>query len=105
MVDLDPDREDRQPTTRRESVEQLDIGMQRRATVDTERLSGPRDDEQDPNLGLLENIGVAVDQTVPRTVGNQQRLGILDDDEPRCVALGGRVVVALPVRRAQDDER
>src|SRR3981189_1537243 len=84
---------------RRQALQQRRIDRQLRRTVDPEGLGIRRHDEEKPDLRIGEDVLQAEEQLVALTIGNQQGLAVLDDDETRIIALGRGLLMARRIGR------
>src|SRR3989454_4029380 len=74
------------------------------APVPTERFLAARDEEDRPDVRVLEEVTHPVQSLVARPVRDHEVAVVEDADEPRRVALGRDVAPPLGARRGQEEE-
>jgi len=81
------------------------IDRQLRRAVDPKGLRVRRHDEEEPDLGIGQDVLQAEESSLlPLRSGNQQRLAILDDDEAWIIALGRGLLMARCIRRREHEK-
>ena len=87
LAHANPCREERRFVVRREALEKGGIARHLGRAVHAQRLGHSGCDEDHPHLGTREQVAKSVDEPVSRPVGNDERVRVLDEDEPGGVAL------------------
>src|SRR2546425_3594966 len=85
-------------------LEELVAANDPRAPVHTERLLTARDEEDRPDVRVLEEVTHPVQSLVARPVRDHEVAVVEDADEPRRVTLGRDVAPPLGARRGQEEK-
>src|SRR2546422_4505098 len=86
-------------------LEELVVADDPCAPVHTERFLAARDEEDRPDVRVLEEVPHPVQSPVARPVRDYEVAVVEDADEPRRVALRRDVAPPLGARRSQEEER
>lgn len=87
LLDRDLDDELRPVALDDEVVEVGGVGHDRRPPVDPQRVAATGDHEQQPDVGIPEDVSVAVGTPVARPFRDRDRRGVDDMDESSRIAL------------------
>src|SRR2546429_130881 len=104
LLDLDPDGDQGALVVGRQQLEDLRVTNDRGAPVHAERLLAARNEEDRPDVRVLEQVSHAVQALVARPIGDYEAAVVEDADEPGRVALGRDVARARATRRRQEEE-
>ena len=105
LFDLDGDREHRPFAPRTERRQPSLIPNEDRPPVDAQRLTDTGHQKQQPNATGLHNVAKAVEPTIARPVGDQQRSLIDHVDESRRIAPRRRIAPPVRPMRTHHDKR
>src|SRR5579884_225899 len=105
LLDLDEDAEPRDLAVDRAPREELGVVDDPRAAVDAEGVIDARDEEEERDPVVLEQVRQRVRELVPRAVGQEERPLVEDADEAGRVAARRHVETRVRAARRDDDER
>src|SRR5438132_1305013 len=104
LLHLDADGDQGSLVVGRQRLEDVVVADDPRAPVHTERFLAARDEEDRPDVRVLEEVPHPVQSPVARPVRDHEVAIVEDADEAWRVALGRDVASPLGARRSQEEE-
>ena len=102
---MNPDGHQRGFAARGQTLQNFGVGREFRPAIDPHGFRRARQQENQANMGVLNDIGQPEDQLVAGPVRDEQRVGILNTDKPRPVPFGRDILISLGVCGGEQEKR
>ena len=97
FVDFHHHRQFRGATLQGHRLQQPGLTSNEAATIDTEGFIDTRDDEDQTNVAIFQQVAMPVDALVAKSIRNRDGSGIEHLHHTRGISLGGNITVALGI--------